>query len=212
MRKVLKNRRNDKSLEIMTFQVFLFPDTFEYGNVQKQEKRQNPLNSAKPSPTGGTERPFRCLDIHNQNHKVLYTKSDSPTDLKVKEWAGESDYSPGDPSHPSTYCTTVLHLSKLSVSSLATKIEPITNIYNIKHKTFRHLVIALVETFGISLYCEIPTISLQWAIKSEDDPFQCQCSDEEAFLSGHNKRILQGKLGNLSVSKVEGFILVFYKL
>ena len=133
--------------------------------------------------------------------------------LICRIWAGEPDYSPGDPSHPSTYCTTVLHLSKLSVSSLATKIEPITNIYNKRHKTFRHLGIStLVETFGISLYCEIPTISLQWAIKSEDDPFQCQCSDEEAFLSGHNKRILQGKLGNLSVSKVEGFILVFYKL
>ena len=147
---------------------------------------------------------------------MLYTKSDSPTDLKVKEWVGEPDYSPGDPSHPSTYCTTVLHLSKLSVSSLATKIEPITNIYNKRHKTFRHLGIStLVETFGISLYCEIPTISLQWAIKSEDDPFQCQCSDEEAFLPGHNKRILQGKLGNLSVStdtfrlEHEAFILVF---
>ena len=44
----------------------------EYGKCLETEKQQNPLNSAKTSLTGGTERPFRCLDVPVSSNTHAY--------------------------------------------------------------------------------------------------------------------------------------------
>ena len=70
IQKVSENRKMTKSFEFSKTVTYrghrttlnMAGGVIEYGKCLETEKQQNPLNSAKTSLTGGTERPFRCLE------------------------------------------------------------------------------------------------------------------------------------------------------